>query len=273
MRILILLFSALLLTACAGTGGGPSNGSGTPEQWDVPLDAAEQDLIAEVEREGQTLYRKDQYAAQATRALLAALDLADYPDIIGWVGYERGQDYVVTFYERSSDEISLIADIHFGANDEYNIEIEPDRVISDEELSMLDARTAAIEDGFNSCSDRFNSVVMPIDTDEEAWVVYILAATTNPNAIVVGGHSRIRVDKHTNEVLEVEALSSSCLTLDKSKLNAPGSEGAMILVTHRASPMPTPIHPFLSLLHQRPVIVLSERGHWVVNGSSISMHR
>jgi hypothetical protein len=266
MRILILLCSALLLTACAG----PNRGSGAPEQWNIPLDATEQDLIAEAEREGQTLYRKDQYAARATRLLLATIDPADYPDLIGWVGYEHGQDYVVTFYARSDGKTLLIADIHFGADDESKIEIEPDRTISDEELSMLDARTLAIEKGFNSCSDRFNSVVMPIDTDEEAWVVYILAATTNPNAIVVGGHSRIRVDKHSNEVLDVEAMSRSCLTLDKPELDG---QGAIPFVTHRVTPMPTAIYPFLSLLHQQPIIVLSERGRWVVNGSSISMHR
>lgn len=266
MRIPILLCSTLLLAACAG----PNRGSGAPEQWDIPLDAAEQDLIAGAEREGRILYRKDQYAARATRLLLATIDPADYPDLVGWVGYERGQDYVVTFYARNDDETSLIADIQFRADDESAIEVEPNRAISNEELSMLNARTLAIEKGFNSCSERFNSVVMPVETDEEAWVVYILAATTNPNAIVVGGHSRIRVDKHTNQVLHVEALSRSCLTLDKSEAEG---QGAIPFVTHRVTPMPTAIYPFLSLLHQQPIIVLSERGRWVVDGSSISMHR
>ncbi len=267
MRIVFVFFIAIALVACATT----EKGSGAPQRWEIPLNDEEKLHIADVAEEGQLLYRKDQYAARATRLLLDAVDLADYPDFVGWVGYGDERTYIVSFYERTDDEVTLVADVHFSVDGTSRVEPNPGRAIGENEFSMLMARIVALEEGSNSCSNRFNTVVMPSRDDDDTWMVYVLAATTDPNAIVVGGHSRVRVAKVTAEVLDVERMSHSCLTLDKSEMERRGSEGALVFVTHHATPMPVPVHPFLSLLHRQPIIVLSERGRWSVEGSRISL--
>lgn len=271
MRVQIVLLIVLALAACATTENGTDKSPEAPEAWEVPLTDEEAAHIATVETDGRYLYRSDQYAAEATDILLDAVDLADYPNFVGWIGYEGKHVFTVSFYEKTEDEVSLVADVHFYDFGASSLDLNPERIISERELSMLNARMAALEVGTSSCSNRFNTVVMPATEDDDAWLVYVLAATTNPDAIVVGGHSRVRVDKESAEVLGVESLSNSCLTIDKSLAKKSGSETAAVVVTHRVTPMPVPVHPFLSLLHEQPVIVISERGRWVVAGHNIRL--
>lgn len=271
MRILVVFLMGLVLAACATTENGADRQSSTPEQWEVPLNDEEKRHIAKVEADGELLFRKDQYAARATRLLLDAVDLADYPNFVGWVGYDNDQDYIVSFYERDDNEVTLVADVHFRHEGSSHVEPNPDRSIEEHEVSMLNARMAALEAGANSCSARFNTVVMPAENDDDSWLVYVLSATTDPNLIVVGGHARVRVARETAKVSDVESLSNSCLTIDKSALERPGMEGGIVVVTHVVTPMPVPIHTFLSLLHDRPIFVVSERGRWTVSGNTISM--
>jgi len=147
----------------------------------------------------------------------------------------------------------------------------PDRLVSDEEISMVNARMAALQVGTNSCSDRFNTVVLP-SQDDDAWDVYVLAATTDPDLIQIGGHTRVRVSREDSEVLSSTPLAKSCISLDKSGAGLPeGVSVAAYTVTHIVSPMPVEIHPFLSLLHDVRLAVATERGVWMISSGKIEL--
>jgi hypothetical protein len=115
-----------------------------------------------------------------------------------------------------------------------------------------------------------NTVVMPSAPGESDWTVYVLAATTQPGVILVGGHSRVRVDKQTAEILEVEALSNSCLQLAAPGTRSEVPEGSILVFTHLISPLPIPIYPYLSLLHGEPLAVSTRRANWMIRGEEIS---
>ncbi|MEE4303830.1 MAG: hypothetical protein V2J19_06705 [Wenzhouxiangella sp.] len=270
MRLAVVASFLFLLSACAASS--QKDDAGTPdfEQWHEPLTEAERREIEEVEAQGRILYRKDAFAARATDVLLEAVDLGAYPDFVGWVGYERGPDFVVSFYERSGSEVSLVGDVVFSEGGSPAFELEPDRALTDREVSMLNARMAALEAGRKSCSDRFNTVVMPSGPDEQAWTVYVLAATTQPGVMLVGGHSRVRVDKQSAEVLDVKSLSKSCLKLGTTRGRSDVPEGSILVFTHLISPLPIPVYPYLSLLHREALAVSSRRGNWMIRGDDIS---
>jgi len=146
-------------------------------------------------------------------------------------------------------------------------------MLSATENSMIKARIAALKIGANSCSDRFNTVIVP-SHNKESWDVYVLAATTNSKLMQVGGHVKVTISKSNSEVLEKLPLSKSCLALDKSGDNLPeGTSISALTVSHIVTPMPVAIHPYLNLLHNISLAVSSERGFWMIESGSVRVLR
>ena len=267
MRKIILLVFCCFLFSCVNTAG-VSNPGREPSK---PLSEQEEAYISQAEADGRLMYEKDIRAADATDLLLTKIDASDYPNFVGWVTYPNEDDFTVSFYEKNDDTFTVIADVIYSENEVSVLDLAPSRQPSKMEISMIKARIAALEKGANSCSDRFNTIVIPSQNGDE-WDVYVLAATTNPKLVQVGGHVRVSVSKNSSEVTATMPLSKSCLALDKSSDGLP--EGAVLsalTVSHIVSPMPVAIHPYLNLLHEISLAVASERGLWMVSSGNIEL--
>lgn len=260
MKTTLVFVICLFLAACAS-----NSGVGEPKRdASKPLNHQEKAYVAQAEADGRLMYEKDIRAAHASDLLLNKVSPTDYPNFVGWVTYPNAEDYTVSFYERVGDRFTVIADVIYEESGEEKIDLAPDRDLSENEISMIKARISALESGVNSCSDRFNTVVLPAK-DSEMWDVYVLAATTDPDVMQVGGHAKITVSKATSEVLGTVPLSKSCLALDKSGKDLPeGASVQAMTVSHIVSPMPVAIHPYLNLLHGINLAVITERGIWMV---------
>lgn len=267
MRKIILLVFCCFLFSCASTTGG-SNSEREPSK---PLNEQEEAYISQVEADGYLMYEKDIRASDATDLLLSKIDPSNHPDFVGWVTYPNKDDFTVSFYERNDDKFAVIADVIYSANEVSVLDLAPSRQPSKMEVSMIKARIAALEKGANSCSDRFNTIVIPSQNDDE-WDVYVLAATTNPKLVQVGGHVKVSVSKNSSEVTATMPLSKSCLALDKSGEGLPeGATISALTVSHIVSPMPVAIHPYLNLLHEISLAVASERGIWMISSGNIEL--
>ncbi|WP_028886851.1 hypothetical protein [Teredinibacter turnerae] len=269
MKIIGLIGLCIFLVACAGST------STKPQSREVskPLTDSEKAYLSQVEADGRLLYEKDARAATATDLLLSKINPADYPNFVGWVTYPNSEDFTVSFYEKSGKDFKVIADINFWLKGSPSIDLNPSRIITATERSMIQARIVALQSGANSCSDRFNTVIIP-SQNKEAWDVYVLAATTDPKLVQVGGHVKVTVSKTTAEVMEKLPLSKSCLALDKSGDNLPeGASISALTVSHIVTPMPVAIHPYLNLLHNISLAISSERGLWMIESGSIRMLR
>lgn len=97
----------------------------------------------------------------------------------------------------------------------------------------------------------------------------MLAATTDPRLVQVGGHAKVAVAKDNAEVVEVMPLSKSCLAIDKTQGLPEGATLAGLTVTHVVSAKPIAIHTFISLLHDIDLFVGTESGKWIVRAGSI----
>lgn len=267
MKAIALTFLCAMLVSCANTNKFVSSSSAGID----PLNEQEEAHIAQVEATGKLLYEKDVRAARATDLLLSEVEPSDYPNFVGWVTYPNETDFTVSFYETSAESFTVIGDVTFSEHQEPTLELMPKREPSDTEISMVKAKITALESGTTSCSDRFNTVVVPSDSDDR-WDVYLLAATTNPDLVQVGGHVKVGVSKDTHDVVETMPLAESCLALDKSGNELPETqEVSAAWVTHVVSPMPVAIHPYLSLLHDIRLAVSSERGIWMVSSGNIEL--
>jgi len=125
---------------------------------------------------------------------------------------------------------------------------------------MFKARQLASQNITIRCSERYNTVVL---SDDRYWLVHLLASTTDPDSIVVGGHNLVKIDKKNFAVVSTKALSKSCL-------NLPKVGGGIPYTTHIVDDIPTAIHSFLSLLHKTKLYVGTQTGSWKIENGTIS---
>ncbi|MFO0691771.1 MAG: hypothetical protein U0900_23955 [Myxococcota bacterium] len=130
----------------------------------------------------------------------------------------------------------------------YVVVNEPEKTLSDREAAMWRARELArhfaIEKPVASCSDRYETVVLPeSDRDDSDWLVYLIAMPADPNRFAVGGHHRIRISADGARIVEHFPLSKGCLSPEYD----PDSPG--FVVTHLVSSEPVETEVYLSLLH------------------------
>jgi hypothetical protein len=238
----------------------------------VPLTAAAQEPIRElsldvIEDLGREIYRLDQAASVATDILFEQrLELDDYP-VRGWVVTADGASLLVTFVGEYDGEYKAVFDVRPGENGKRRFELAQRRELSREEAAQFRARKTAQSAVAEPCAETYNSVVLR-DPENDGWIVYWLSATTEPGVMVLGGHYRVMVSANGEEVVASDRLSRSCMNIaqDQSQIR----ESVAAVVTHLVSSTPVETHVFQSLLHRKPIYVMTdEETAWVVEGDRI----
>ena len=118
-------------------------------------------------------------------------------------------------------------------------------------------------------SENRNSLVLR-NPQGGGWLVYWLAASTDPNLLLLGGHSRFTVSEDGTVVLGRDKKShlSGCFTLDK-RHKPEGATGAVMLFS--SDTVPWEIHVFLSLLYKTEMYVETSNGFlWKVENGKVS---
>lgn len=246
--------------------------TGDPHQPEIPgapaAGARYEKEIREAESLGRRIYEQDQLAWKATDVLLAAVDLRDEPDLVGWINVERDGVWVVRFVGKYGESLRAKYEIPFPRSPAgvagALVRLDPPKALPDREVGMFKARQAAIEAMPRRCTENSNTVVLP-DGERSGWIVYLLSATSAPGKVVIGGHFRAQVAADGSEVKEMRPLSASCLEMD-----APPRDAVGLAVTQILSPIPFETHVFLSLLHGVPLLVGTTDDIWLVKEGRIT---
>lgn len=227
--------------------------------------------IQRAEELGRQIYVQDLYAAQATSLLLVhGVDPAEI-GALGWITESRQDGAVVTFVTGDPQQWRSACVVTFTDRGDPNI-ILIDKDLAEMQSAMFHARQRALESVEESCSDAYNTVVIPRD-GEPGWLAYALAATNDPNLILIGGHYRATVSTDGRTVLDRRRFADSCLVLQKNRKDtSPGAELAAYTVSHLLDNTPTEIHVFLNLLYGRPLYVVTpDRRFWYIEGGRIRL--
>jgi hypothetical protein len=182
----------------------------------------------------------------------------------------------VTFVGGTAQSAEARYVVHVTASTTDVETIDPPRPLEPEAAAMFRARDVvnrsvkkfAQQAGIEMCASPYNAVVLPASLrGETGWLVYLLAATTDPNRKVLTGHLRVRVSADGTTVLAVTALSKSCLLADAQ----PGLEPEGLILTHLLDPNPIETHVFTSLLYKLPLFVVAGGKKWMVVGDRITL--
>jgi hypothetical protein len=225
---------------------------------------------------GKQIFEQDGYASRATDIVF---DKVGGPKelikqkIRGWIVVKQGKSVVVRFSRMEGGSWTPAYDIVFDSPKTGVLKVAEDKTYPQNELAQFKARDLAIHSIPKLHSRAYNTVLLR-DPAGKGFLVYTLAATTEENKIVVGGHYRFSISETGEKVLRIDPLFKSFLVLDKKALadaaTKEGSKPAGYFVTNLVSELPLETHVFVSLLHNEPFVVTTKGGNiWVVDGSQI----
>ncbi|MBD5779915.1 hypothetical protein IEN85_10485 [Pelagicoccus sp. NFK12] len=226
--------------------------------------------VKDVEKLGKEIFERDQMAAVATDLMLAqGLDLSRYP-LRGWVTERNGKNSLVTFVGDYDGEHLAIFQIEQKGKKAPSFSKVEKQALTRYQSAAFKARLLASGAFDEFCSDSYNIAVLP-DIDGDGFLVYALAATRDPDAVLVGGHYRFRVSADGGEIERTEKLFASCLVLDKSPGNMPeGASLAALTMSHVVSERPLETHVFLNYLHRMDFyVVTQDQTFWKLRGGKL----
>jgi len=242
----------------------------TNRETEAVLTSAERALVETTEKLGRQIYLHDRYAAKATNLLFAhGVDLAEF-GAQGWITESRPDGCVVTFVASDPEPWRSLCVVTFSEREEPNI-ILVDKDLTETQAAMFDARQLALKAVEHPCSDAYNTVVIPRE-EGPGWLAYALAATSDPNLLLIGGHSRATVSADGRTVLEQRCFAKDCLVLRQLDDSGSDRDVAAYTVGHMLDERPTEIHVFLNLLCSKPLyVVTSDRRFWLIEDGRIRL--
>jgi hypothetical protein len=218
---------------------------------------------ATVEFLGREIYERDKAAWVATDALRSQGHDLGVAGVTGWIVVPSGDHWLVRFVGTVEGSPRSFFDVVVSGQSPTSVQhYTAGAGLSPRGLSMWTAVRSAEGAGYRRCTPSYNTVVLP-DPYSDSWLVYLLAASTEP-AIQVGGHHRFHVSPNGKTVQTATALSKGCLVIpfeDKSE---------MIGFTQMVSDHPLETTTFLSLQHPVPIMFgVPEGSIWVAENGEL----
>lgn len=229
---------------------------------------------------GRLIFAHDVSAARATDELLARKVLEKDSRVRGWLTeqYDAG-DYpgiLVTFVGEERGTLFALYRVRVPAGDhplEYAA-LDPPAPLDSDQVAGWAARKAAsleLEKRKDLCGERYNAVVLPVGTaGNKGILVYLLAATSQPDLMIAGGHFLYEYSVDGSKLLSQRAFTRSCIDLPL-KGDPEKGEVAALTLSHLLDPTPTEIHVFLNRNYGKSLYLLTTQNKlvWVITDGAI----
>jgi hypothetical protein len=230
---------------------------------DAPPPIREFDLPT-IERLGRAMYDQDQFAWKATDALREKVSDLAAENVRGWIVLTLADRTRVRWVRDNNGTLEAAYDVDFIGNAAPVVSTPTDRTLSPTEIAQHKATRAAVANLGQRCYERYNTIVLK-DPQGDGWIVWLLGASTEADAVILGGHVRFMVSSDGNTVQRRDALSRSCLVLRKQ----PNVAGMM--ASHIVSNTPVETHVFASLNYGLPFFIVTPDGkQWKVEAGKVS---
>ncbi|MFA6009070.1 MAG: hypothetical protein WC799_03730 [Desulfobacteraceae bacterium] len=230
---------------------------------------------ATIEMLGVSIYEQDIRAASATDMLFAKnIDILK-EGLRGWVVEGDVKKRMLVRFVREKDGLlEAFYDVSFVNKKEPVIEIPKNRKLTDSQVAQFKARLLALSHITRPASRKYNIVILP-DSGSDGFLVYALAATTEPDKVMVGGHYRFTVSESGDKIVKSDELFLSFMELStKPEDLAPGAQLSALYMTTMVSDMPLETHVYLSLLHRMTFYVGTPDKHvWKIQNGKMETVR
>ena len=261
------------LRAAPLTTASPGGSAAREAEQALPVPFDLQEGVERASALGANLFLLDASTAMAWDALAArigppsGMGIGHYLALIG--GNEQsgpdGSVQVLFFTDEHVPRLAYRVRVRPGGEKPSEVLAQdPPGVVHEPLMTLLNARLLALE-AIPPTKQALNPVLIPQRNGQ--IVVYLLAATQQPNVAVLGRHYRVEVSPDGTEVEAVTALSGA--EREVPTRNSSGQRVAALAVTDGAAEHPTETHVFASRMANVPIYVTTGRGRWKVRASGI----
>ena len=228
---------------------------------------------ATIEKLGVAIYEQDIRAATATDMLFAKVTNPVAAGLRGWIVEGDAKSMLVRFIRQTDNGFEAYYDVLFKGKNKPVLQVPKDRKLTSVQLAQYKARTLALKNIKRPVSKNYNCVILP-DPEKDGFLVYALAATTNPYDVMVGGHYRFTISKDGEKLLQSDELFKTLIVMSKKpKELPPGATLTALTMSTLVSDMPLETHVYLSLLHKMPFYVATPNNEktplWKVENGKI----
>jgi hypothetical protein len=234
----------------------------------VPIRAFD---IATMERLGREIYEQDQLAWKASDVVFAKRTASQRGSdglLSGWITGSVDGKPRVRFVKAAGAGIEALYDVVFDGG-VGSFSMPSDKTLSAEDTAQYDARMLALKGAANKCSPNYNTVALK-DPAGPGWLVWALAATTDSDPILVGGHFRFTISADGKSVVSRDEMSKGCLKFSRRQMSAGGTVAGLVL-NHLVSLTPLETHVFTHLNYQLGLAIGTSDGlAWKVDGGRIA---
>lgn len=229
---------------------------------------------ATTEALGRAMFEQDRRASIASELVSDNFDPTD-ERLVGYITSGELPRLRVRFVRTTVDGFEAAIDAQFDDLLLPSLSRAENPTLSADEQAQIAARLAAARDSASRCDGRYNTLALP-DPDGSGWLVYAMAATTEPDTLMVGGHVRYTLSADGQTVEHTEPLATSCAKAPLADLaraaDTDGHEGLALRTSLTAMPLET--HVFLSLTYGLPLFVVgTDLKMWKVDGDHLSVVR
>jgi hypothetical protein len=261
-----MLLCASLATIPTAVGLGCAHGSS-----DRRADLGER--LAWATARGQEIHRHDMLGWWATDILLDELDSerldpAHLDQMRGWVVEADGQfGGEVHFLVERGGELRRALTVRCDGSGPHGcaLEVLAPTALSEAQAARVRAlMTARAHPAFEPTSPNYNHVVLP--AEDSRWWVYFIAATTEPELLMLGRHYRFLVSADGERVLESRAFSKTAIVIDPR--TKPDGDGELtgVVVSHLLDDIPTEMHVWAALNYGIAIgVAAADRSLWTVD--------
>jgi hypothetical protein len=222
--------------------------------------------IPTIERFGKEMYAQDKLAWVATDVLTAKVSerTAQREGVRGWITDTVDGKDIVRFIRRTRQVTEIAYDVTFVPDVAPVLSIPADRTMTQAELAQYNARQLALDNIGQRCSNRYNTVLLK-DPESDGWLVWALAASTDADVMLLGGHYRFTVSADGTTIRSKDALSVGCREFNKREqareaARRNSTDTGTIGINHIVSRTPVEIHTFASLSYDRVFYVGTNDG-------------
>jgi hypothetical protein len=221
----------------------------------------EQAALLKAEAVGLAIYKHDHAAAVATDAIAGIGVFKTDKRLRGWITESQGDGILVTFIGGDANQAAeALYRVSVSTEGEVSgppQELKVPEALTEWESAAAAARGLALKHPFQSCAERYNTVVLPADSlPSPNWVVYLLPGTKDASHVPLGGAHRLEIEATGQHLISERAFTHSCVVLGDSKAD-PKHRPVMLVATHVMDPVPTEIHVFWNLWVGIPLDILT----------------
>jgi len=231
--------------------------------------------IAPIEARGVELFQQDQLAWHATDFAIEnkAIDPTQSRPDGAFVAVPGTGKSGISYFLFGGAKPELAAAVSTDAEGRMSM-LARDLPIPEDVRARYEALLLARAQNPVLCERAVNSAVLRTE-DGNGWWVYVMSASSQAGVMVLGGHTRFRIDGERKQVQSTERSAKSCIALDLAQMRklSDGSAGDRPLnpvVSHLVSDTPWETHVFQSLTFDTPLLVLTRRAAWRIDGGRIA---